>query len=131
MATLAYTRTAIGNLSLPAAGVNVLFDDEATLRGAIGGRFGTWIADTQAYGIKATLIARLWDQFQGNNHVTIANAGLPLELSDKFTGAFGETALNLEYVSREAGVSAFLAGGIKFNEDFTAATAKAGIRYRF
>src|SRR5262249_52705715 len=78
LATLAYTRTRIGDIGLPVAGVIVSFIDAETVRGALGARFGARVVETAGWGLDASIIARAWDQFRGNNGANIANTGLPL-----------------------------------------------------
>jgi outer membrane autotransporter protein len=131
LATLAYTRTKITDIGLPVAGVTVSFTDAETVRGALGARFGARVAETAGWGLDASIVARVWDQFRGNNGATIANAGFPLLLTDTFTGTFGEVTGHLDLVARGTGFSAFVAGGAKFNRDFTTTNAKGGIRYQF
>jgi outer membrane autotransporter protein len=131
LATLAYTRTSIGTIALPAAGVAVDFNNVETLRGAVGARFGGRVAENQALVIDASVVARIWDQFRGNNVANILNAGVPLALTDNFTGTFGEVTGHLDLIAKGTGLSSFLAGGVKFNHDFTTANVKAGLRYQF
>jgi hypothetical protein len=131
LATLAYTRTRIGDIGLPVAGVIVNFVDAETVRGALGARFGARVVDGAGWGLDASIVARAWDQFRGNNGANIANTGLPLLLTDNFTGTFGEVTGHLDLVRRGTGFSAFVAGGAKFNHDFITTNAKAGIRFQF
>jgi outer membrane autotransporter protein len=131
LATLAYTQTRIDSIGLPAAGVVVNFNNEETLRGAVGARVGSRLVEAPAFAVDASVIARIWDQFRGNNTVAIANFGLPLALTDNFTGAFGEVTGHLDFIARGTGLSGFVAGGVKFNRDFTTTSAKGGVRYQF
>jgi outer membrane autotransporter protein len=130
LATLAYTHTRINDIGLPVAGVTVNFADAETVRGALGAPFGARIAQTAGWGLDASVVARVWDQFRGSNGANIANAGLPLLLTDNFTGTFGEVTGHLDLLRRGTGFSAFVAGGAKFNRDFTTTNAKGGIRYQ-
>jgi hypothetical protein len=131
MATLAYTRTVIDTIGIPAAGVNVSFGDQETLRGALGARFGGYLWEDPQHSLQASIVARAWDQFRGNNNAFIANAGLPFGLTDQFTGTFGEVAGHLDFLAKGSGWSGFTAAGVKFNKDFVTASGKAGIRYQF
>ena len=47
--------------------------------------------------LKLAIDGRVWDEFDGNNKVTLLSPGLPVVVQDNFTGAFGEVggALNL------------------------------------
>ena len=130
-ATLAYTRTSIDTLGLPAAGLNIGFGDQDTFRGALGARLGTTIANGPAHTATFSLIARVWDQFQGNNSADIVNIGAPLVLADRFTGLFGEVTGHFDWITKRSGWGAFLAGGVKFNRDFTTTTARGGVSYQF
>jgi hypothetical protein len=131
MATLAYTRTLIDTIGLPAAGVTVDFGDQETLRGALGARFGGFLWDDARHSLQASIVARAWDQFRGNNNAFIANTGMPLDLTDQFTGTFGEVTGHLDFLAKGTGWSGFTAAGVKFNRDFVTASGKAGIRYQF
>ena len=131
LATLAFTRTFIEAIGLPAAGVTVGFGDQETFRGALGARFGARLADNSEHALDASIVARVWDQFTGNNTANIANIGAPLVLTDRFTGTFGEVTGHLDWLAKRPGWSAFLAGGAKFNRDFTTTTAKGGLSYHF
>ena len=71
--TLAFTETNISSLAL--AGTTVDWGDENSFRGAIGLRYSVPIVTNDQYLLKLAVDGRVWDEFDGNNKVTLINAG--------------------------------------------------------
>lgn len=127
-ATLAYVKTDIDSIAIP--GGNVGFDGQS-LRGALGVRLGTAFQASATTLLEASITGRVWNEFDGDNKATIVNSGPTFYAYDKFDGAFGEVVGLLNIFNAGSGWSGFANVGVKFNNDFTTTTAKAGIRYVF
>jgi outer membrane autotransporter protein len=132
IATLTYARTKVDDLNLALLGTNVSFGNGESFRGAIGARFGALLPMWQGHRVEASITARVWDEFAGNsNTATFVNPGPDLgPLTDNFTKVFGEVKGGIDVFSTgPGGWGAFINGGVKFNNDTTAVTAKAGATY--
>jgi hypothetical protein len=129
--TLAYVSTKIDNTSLQGIGIN--WADGKSFRGAVGGRLGTIMTSTATHIVDVSVLGRVWNEFEGDNHATILSAGPALEVTD---GAmknkpFGEVMGMIDLINRSVGWSGFVNGGAKFNNDFTTYSAKGGLRYQW
>jgi outer membrane autotransporter protein len=127
--TLAYATTNIGDGNV--LGTIEHFGDEQTFRGALGGRYSIPVVTNDAYMIKLAVDARVWDEFDGNNHATLISAGLPVTVDDNFSGVFGEVGGSLNLYSHDGHSSAFLSGSYKFKDDFEEGKVAIGYRYQF
>jgi hypothetical protein len=65
----------------------------------------------------------------GKSEVTSPTDPFAIGLSDSFTQPFGEVAMDLDWLNKAAGWSAFAKAGAKFNKQFITTTAKGGVRY--
>ncbi len=128
--TVAYVDTTIGNAILQGTGIN--WADGTSLRAAGGERVGT----TFVYGpqtIEASLLARVWNEFEGNNSATLFTSGPPLLLTDGSlrNRPFGEVSGMIDLLNTGSGWSAFISGGTWFNNEFTTVWGKIGARYQW
>jgi hypothetical protein len=115
-------------------GLRVSYDDPTSLRGSVGGRIGL----EQDFGVvraQFSVLGRLWNEFKGENGVTIDNEAFPTDpqivLIDDFGGRFTEAGLGASVYSAGGAVSGFLNVGGKFADDYEAQTASAGVRVAF
>lgn len=131
LATLLYSQSHVGDLNLPGAGVTVQFGKADTFRIAGGLRAGGTVAGDQQRYLEASVTGRVWDQVSGNNTVAFANVGTPFSLADTYAKAFVETDIQLDWINRGPGWSAFVKAGAKFNDEFFTGTAKGGARYQW
>lgn len=127
LATLSWVRTRIDNLAVLGTGIS--FEDSDSVRGSLGGRLGAktyWGASK----VEASIIGRVWREFQDPGNVVVASAGSVLPFGDNFEGTFGEVSglLNM-YNLWNTGWTGFVKGGVKFNEDITTSNAMGGLRY--
>jgi hypothetical protein len=82
-----------------------------------------------AHIVEASLIGRVWHEFDGQNEVLIKNLGPTFKVTDDFGGTFGEVAGLVNVLSKTSGWSGFAKGGVKFNGDFYTVTDHSGLRY--
>ncbi|RYF93456.1 MAG: hypothetical protein EON95_08875 [Caulobacteraceae bacterium] len=128
LATLSYLTTDIDSAAVP--GSIVEWDDQTSLRASLGGRLGL-NADHGAFSTQWALTARYWNEFEGDNGLTIDNGGADLDIRDDFSGSFGELGASVNVFSGDDRFSGFLNIGTKFNDDLTSVDASLGIRWRW
>jgi outer membrane autotransporter protein len=131
IATLAYVSSKIDNVVMN--GTTVQFQDGKSFRGAIGGRVGTTFVGAGNKVVDASILGRVWNEWEGDNAVTVVSGGPVLEIYDSglHNKPFGEVIGIIDVANRGVGWSGFVNGGVKFNNDFTATTAKGGVRYQW
>jgi|GEM_PF-1758392 len=127
-ALVSYVTTSIDTVSVP--GADIVFDDQTSLRAALGGRIGV-NADHGTFSSKWSLVARYWNEFEGDNQLVIQSAGPDLGLNDDFSGGFGEVAGTVNVFSADDRFSAFLNLGVKFKDDYQSTDGSLGIRWRW
>jgi hypothetical protein len=108
----------------------VKFDDTTSLRASVGVRVGASTSNDD-YKLKVNLTGRLWNEFDGNNHVQISSGGPTLQLGDDFGGGFAEVSGGANIFSANGNLSAFLNGGVKFRSDYHETGITAGFRYQW
>jgi hypothetical protein len=132
LATLMWTRTRIDNLFLPGAGVVAQWNTASRVDLGGGARVGGIMMDNRTNYVEVSFTGRVWDRVSSdNNSVTFLNPGLPFTLTDNFKRSYGETAVQLDWINRYSGWSAYTKVDAKFNSELQTYTAKAGIRYQF
>ena len=135
LATVTAATDRIGTLTLPAAGIAANFGNGNAVNIAGGARAGGILMDDHYHYLEASLTTRVWDRLVGDSNVIFTSTtgvpGTTFPLSDKFSGAYGEVELGLDWIDRVSGWSAFVNGDAKFNDNFTTLTGKAGLRYGF
>ena len=128
LASLSYLSTDIDKATVPGSTVN--WDDQTSLRASLGGRLGL-NADHGTFSSQWAVTARYWNEFEGDNGLTIDNGGADLDIRDDFSGSFGELGASVNVFSGDDRFSGFLNVGTKFNDDFTSVDASLGIRWRW
>ena len=131
LAGLAYVNSRIYNLSLPGAAID--FGDNDTLRGRLGLSGGLTLSNTGDQVTKLSATASYWARLTGGAGATIGggtNAAL-LNISDHQVTSYGDFGLSLTTRSTKTGWSGFLNAGYQFASDYNAATAEAGLHYKF
>jgi len=126
---LTYVKTNVDDVTTGGAAVN--FTNGESLQGGVGGRMGTNFATSNGTTTEISLLGKLWNEFEDANQVTVSQGGNVARFSDNIGGLFGEVSASATIFSADRGVSAFVAGGAKFNDDFTSWNAKAGVRRNF
>jgi outer membrane autotransporter protein len=129
LATVSYARTKIDDLNLAPVAVTAQFGNATSFKGALGTRFGGVVTEDQRHILEANVTARIWNQFKGENTVTFLNLGPTFTLQDTFSRPFGEVAMDLDWLNKTTGWSAFTKAGAKFNKEFITTTVKGGVRY--
>jgi hypothetical protein len=129
IATFAYARTRIGNLTFGAVTLDYATAESA--RAGFGLQTGATLLESPTMRIEGSILGRVWNEFLGENDVDLVTTGLNIRHSDDFTGVFGEIKGNLDFLSKDTGWSGFANLAFKFNEDFTAVSARAGARYQW
>lgn len=128
LVSLSYVNTEIGDIDVP--GATIMWDDQTSLRGSIGARLST-DAEMERFNAKFALTGRVWNEFEGENGLTIDNLGPDLDLVDDFSGTFGEVTGSINLFSNEAAFSAFVNAGVKFKDDYQSTDATLGFRWRW
>jgi outer membrane autotransporter protein len=126
-ATLAVLHTEIDDVDI--FGGTVEFDDQTSFRGRLGLRIGFDHTDATGTVYSADVTGSAWEDFSGDNEVTIANSGLPnFSVSDDPGQTIGDVSLGLSMASPE-GWSGFLRGNYLFGTDYEAVSGNAGVRW--
>ncbi|MFY7851136.1 MAG: autotransporter domain-containing protein, partial [Brevundimonas sp.] len=128
LASVSYVKTDIDAIDVPGATIN--WDEQTSLRGSLGARLTTLVSSDR-FDTRFGLTARAWNEFEGENTLVIDNLGPDLQLTDDFSGSFGEVQGTINLFSNEAAFSAFLNAGVKFKEDYQATDATLGFRWRW
>jgi hypothetical protein len=128
LASLSYLSTDIGTISVP--GADIEWDDQTSLRGSLGARLGA-TASQPTFDATFSVTGRIWNEFEGENDVTIFSGGPDLTLTDDFSGSFGEISGSVNLFSNKAAFSAFVNAGVKFKDDYQSTDATLGFRWRW
>lgn len=127
LASLSYVSSDIDAVDVP--GATVEFDDVTSLRASLGGRVGL-TADHGTFSSKWALVARYWNEFEGENDVNFVS-GPGFTLSDDFSGSFGEVGGTVNVFGADDRFSAFLNLGVKFQDDYQSTEGSLGLRWRW
>ncbi len=127
-ATLAVVHTEIDDVD-DIFGGSVEFDDATSVRGRLGLRLGYENTDSNGAIYSGDVMASVWQEFNGDNDVTIFSPGFgPAGASDDPGETFGDLSIGFNIVAPE-GWSGFLRGDYQFGEDYEAFGGNAGVRY--
>ncbi len=127
-----WTHNNIGDLNLPGAGVTVQFGNVQTVSVGGGARVGGVIADDKVHYLEASVLGKVWDHVSGDNPVNFVNLGPTFTLTDQqLKGVYAQSAIQLDWINRQSGVSAYADLDSKFNKNFQTFTGKLGVRYGF
>ena len=107
------------------------FSNGESFRAGVGGRIGTSFKGPGAYDTEVSVLAKIWDEFSGDNKVTISDGINTTTFTDSTSGVFGELAARGTIYSPDHTMSTFLGGGATFKADATTWNAKIGIRKTF
>ena len=126
-ATIAVVHTEIDDVDI--FGGAVEFDDETNVKGRLGLRLGHETTASNGIVYSGDVTASVWEDFSGDNDVTIAFPGLPsFGVSDDPGDTLGDVALGVSVAAPE-GWSGFIRGNYLFGEDYEAVTGNAGVRF--
>ncbi|MGE0146467.1 MAG: autotransporter outer membrane beta-barrel domain-containing protein, partial [Parvibaculaceae bacterium] len=126
-ATLAVVHTEIDDVDI--FGGSVEFDDETSVRGRLGLRLGHEQTGSNGVIYSGDVTASVWEDFSGDNDVTIVDTGVPaFGASDDPGQTYGDIALGFSAADPE-GWSGFLRANYLFGTDYEAVTGNAGVRY--
>jgi hypothetical protein len=128
LASLSYVKTTIDDVNVPGATID--WDDQTSFRGSLGLRVG-YNSSMDTFNAKFALTGRVWDEFEGDNKLTIHSGGPDLPLGDDFSGTFGEVQGSVNLFSTVNAFSAFATIGTKFKDDYTATEGNLGFRWRW
>jgi outer membrane autotransporter protein len=131
IATVEWARNHIDNVNLVASAVTVEFGNNDMLNVGGGLRGGGVIMDDRVHYLDASIIGRVWDRATDNPTVNFVNLGPSFRLSENFQGVYGEAAIQLDWLNRFSGWSAYLRADAKFNDQFQTFTGNLGVRYGF
>ena len=82
--------------------------------------------------IEYTLLGRLWNEFAGDNTVTISDGVNPSQsFTDSTRGLIGEVNGTVTFADTKTNLSTFVSGGALFGSNSTTWDAKAGVRKEF
>ena len=127
LASLSYLSSSIDAVAVP--GTTIEFEDVTSLRASLGGRLGL-TADHGTFSSKWSLVARYWNEFEGENDVNFVS-GPGFTLSDDFSGSFGEVGGTVNLFGADDRFSAFLNLGVKFQDDYQSTEGSLGLRWRW
>jgi len=126
-ATLAVVHTEIDDVDI--FGGAVEFDDATSVRGRLGLRLGYEETGSSGVIYSGDVTASVWEDFSGDNDVTIIDSGVPDFGASVDPGeTYGDVALGFS-VAAPDGWSGFLRGNYLFANDYEAITGNAGVRY--
>ena len=128
LASVSYLNTDIDAATVPGSVIN--WDDQTSLRASLGGRLGL-DADHGTFSSQWAITARYWNEFEGDNGLTVDSGGADLDINDDFSGSFGELGVSVNLFGADDRFSAFLNIGTKFNDDYTSAEGSLGLRWRW
>jgi hypothetical protein len=106
------------------------------LRAAAGMRAGVNWLNTATYEMDTSISGKVWNEFISKTNVTFLDTtgnpdAVPLTLSDKKTGLYGEVAGQTNFTAKATGWSGFLNSTVRFNDTFTTFSGRGGVRYQF
>jgi hypothetical protein len=128
LVAVSYVRTSFDQFEFP--GSRVDFDEAVSLRGGLGARVGG-DGDAGSLSIGWMITGRYWNEFEGENGLTVESDGPLLQLVDDFAGAFGDLSAGLTLGDASGGFSGFVDAGLKFGEDYKSTDISAGVRFRW
>jgi outer membrane autotransporter protein len=129
-AVLAYVQTDIDDATVLGGEIDFA-DDAESLRGGVGIRVGGNVYTGMTHTIGASLVGRAWNEFEGENQVTIGGAG-GFDIVDQGPeDVYGELGGTLSVTSRTTGWSGQVSGSYKFNDEYESASVKGGVRYQW
>ena len=131
LATVSYVSTDISDMAL--GGSNVVYGDNASLRGRVGLRVGGQVLQMPGFRTEASLTGSVWKEFLAKNDVTIVSAGPDFITTDYFNKTFAEVSGAIDFIDLGGGFSGHLKGDFRFADalQFWSAKVKGGVRYRW
>lgn len=130
VATVAYVYTNIEDMSVGTASVD--FSNGESLRGGLGVTVGTVIDTGNDTSTELALLAKVWNEFEEANTVTISDGGTgTVEFADNISGVFGEVRGTATVTSVDQSLSGFASAGARFNDQFITVDGKLGVRKGF
>jgi outer membrane autotransporter protein len=126
LASLAYVHTEVDNFT--GGGGTVDFSNGESLRAGAGARIGA-VMPAAGGSVEVSLLGRVWNEFEGDNTITVTDGGTTETFSDDTSGVIGEAEATIGWTNGQ--LSTFLSGGGKFGENFTSWNAQAGVRLGF
>jgi|GEM_PF-6383185 len=127
LASIAFTQTTIDAFEL--LGNDISYDDQTSVRGRVGLRVSGSFA-TEMGSIEPFAEVSLWNEFAGENDVTLSGGATNLTLTDNVSGASAELKAGVEVFS-QAGWSGFASGVYKVGENSSSVGGQVGLRYDF
>jgi outer membrane autotransporter protein len=129
LASFAYVNTSLGDQTV--GGDSVHFSNGESLRAGVGARIGTTQKVKDGL-VEYTLLGRVWNEFAGDNTVTISDGvNPPQTFTDNNHGVLGEVSGTVTFADTKTNLSTFISGGGIFGADSTTWDAKAGVRKEF
>ncbi|MDX6804969.1 autotransporter domain-containing protein [Terrihabitans rhizophilus] len=129
-AVLAYVQTDIDDATVLGGDIDFA-DDAESLRGGVGIRVGGNVYTGMTHTVGVSLVGRAWNEFEGENQVTIGGEG-GFDIVDQGPeDVYGELGGTLSVTSRTTGWSGQVSGSYKFNDEYESASVKGGVRYQW
>lgn len=126
IASFSYAHADVDDFSTGGGTVN--FSNGESLRAGAGGRIGAHMNTGGAITV-LSLLGMVWNEFEGDNTVTVSDGMTTKSFTDETSGVFGEAEATVSITN--GSWSGFLSGGGKFADDFTAWNAQTGVRKGF
>ena len=132
LASASYVRVRYDALEIPSDDsarprIGVDYDDPTSLRAGLGGRIGLE-QDYGAVRAQYSLLARAWNEFEGENAADLTSVAGDTLMVDDFSGQFNELGVGASVYSPGGIVSGFVNLGSKFGDDYDAKTGSVGVR---
>jgi len=130
LASFAYANMTLGDQEVD--GSRVDFSNGESLRGGVGARIGTTFKGKDGTVAEFSLLGRVWNEFSGNNTVTITDGvNLPDTFTNDTSGLYGEVEGSVSFAATESGTSTYISAGGLFGSNSTTLNARAGVRQQF
>ncbi|MEJ0097464.1 MAG: autotransporter outer membrane beta-barrel domain-containing protein [Bauldia sp.] len=132
VASFGYATTNLNSFQSGTATVD--FSNGQSVRAGAGARIGTTMAIKGGTLVEFALLGKIWDEFSGNNTVTITDSsdpGNPDTFTNDTGGVFGEVSGSATLFDPKTNVSTYLSAGGTFKSDATSWNAKLGLRKGF
>ena len=130
IASFSYVKTDLNEMPI-ASGVSAEFDSLTNLRGSLGARLS---GDIPMGGVTLHLagLGRVWEEFDGETHSSVNSGFGDFKFADlEADGTTGEVGLSLGLFGMDGRLSAQLAGGVKFREQYQSVDVSLSARYQW
>jgi outer membrane autotransporter protein len=131
LASVVYVSSSLSDIKLPGDKLNAIdFGNGKSLRGGLGGE-AAFEADLGGVMLDLSLTGRAWQEFEGETVSQVQGRGSSLDLTDAFSGTFGEIAASADISGFDGALSGFVGVVGRFGDDYSSASAQFGVRFNW